>query len=674
MASVIWLLAPIIIIFNLIIPYFFRRSSDDYINPHFISCSYDSDNTIEFDSLILKSISEYLTYFFPPPDLVTKHIGDLPLGDKEVLKSNPTQNQSEIEYNTDIIHNLTNSKYEIIYDNTSSNVLIIKSHVSYNPLVSNIFLYDIPISNFIIHRKSDFNLNNSIIKFRWKTQFEGEIISSKVSANKKQFCVLYKVKKDTYTTHRFRVIHLSNGINNYSEMKEEIRKSDIIYNEKFKEYMNSSEELFSYSLNRKESYSDFAVKGNLMISSFDVGNDYIAYSLENRQSIYIRQDDSIYQINPNLTTYKLFYSYINSVRIINDENLFITYLVITEKGIFAKGNLIEINTTNNFSITNDTILLDYRLDQHKEKEENDSTYIYNMEFALMKLRKFFNEGIYSNNIGINEGKSLIFEFFYGSIVKTGTRTDDVEVIDDRDNKVELISSDSKGNNIVVKYINGDLIYYDKKDGLYSDGMQIGFKSIPKKYKKKNYEALAFTIEEINDEIFMLILSNNGVLLSLDFSMEKHIPFLQRMLGKYIYENMSCCIELIICAITVFRSQRNRTTTRRTPPTNNVINAQQNNQERGQANNASNHLNNVNMNNQERINEELLMRNQNQNNNSNQNNEQNPDNPSVNDNNNSNEQINNETSSQLIDESSPIIRNNNEGNIPTNPINESSEAH
>ena len=576
MASVIWLLALIIIIFNLIIPYFFRRSSDGYINPQFISCSYDSDNTIEFDSLILKSISEYLTYFFPSPDLITKHIGDLPLGDKEALKSNPISNQSEIEYNTDITQNLTNSKYEIIYDNTSSNVFIVKSHVSYNPLESTIFLYDIPISNFIIHRKSDFNLNNSIINFRWKSQFEGEIISTKVSASKRQFCVLYKVKKDTYTTHRFRVFHLSNGIDNQFEMKKNIQESDVLYNEKFKEYMNSTEELFSNSFNRKESYSDFPVRGNLMISSFDVGNDYIAYSLENRQSIYIRQDDSLYQINPNLTTHKLFYSYINSVKIINDENLFITYLIITAKGIFAKGSLIELNTKDNFSIINETLLLDYRLDQHKDNSESeDSTYIYNMEFALMKLRKFFKEGVYSNNIGISEGKALIFEFFYGSIVKAGITIDDVEIIDDRDNKVELISSDSKGNNVVVKYISGELVYYNKKDGVYSDGMQIGFKSIPKKYKKKNYEALAFTIEEINDEIFMLILSNNGVLLSLDFSKGKYIPFLQRMLGKYIYENMSCCIEIIISAIIILRSQRNRITTQRTSTTSNVNNAQHN---------------------------------------------------------------------------------------------------
>ena len=151
----------------------------------------------------------------------------------------------------------------------------------------------------------------------------------------------------------------------------------------------------------------------------------------------------------------------------------------------------------------------------------------------------------------------------------------MEIIDDRDNKVELISSDSKGNNVVVKYISGELVYYNKKDGVYSDGMQIGFKSIPKKYKKKNYEALAFTIEEINDEIFMLILSNNGVLLSLDFSKGKYIPFLQRMLGKYIYENMSCCIEIIISAIIILRSQRNRITTQRTSTTSNVNNAQHN---------------------------------------------------------------------------------------------------
>ena len=106
-------------------------------------------------------------------------------------------------------------------------------------------------------------------------------------------------------------------------------------------------------------------------------------------------------------------------------------------------------------------------------------------------------------------------------------------------------------------------------------MQKRYKTKQKKYKKKNYGALAFTIEEINDEIFMLILSNNGVLLSLDFSKGKYIPFLQRMLGKYIYENMSCCIEIIISAIIILRSQRNRITTQRTSTTSNVNNAQHN---------------------------------------------------------------------------------------------------
>ena len=106
-----WILISMVLLCNVIIPYFFQGSSDHYINPKFIASSYDSDETIEFDSLILKSLSQYLTYFFPSPNIITKHVGDLPLGRKK--EETVIDDISMMNYTSNITENRTNSKYEI---------------------------------------------------------------------------------------------------------------------------------------------------------------------------------------------------------------------------------------------------------------------------------------------------------------------------------------------------------------------------------------------------------------------------------------------------------------------------------------------------------------------------------------------------------------------------------
>ena len=57
---------------------------------------------------------------------------------------------------------------------------------------------------------------------------------------------------------------------------------------------------------------------------------------------------------------------------------------------------------------------------------------------------------------------MIFEYFFGSLVKVkGT---EIIVIDDKDSKVDSVSSDKENLNIVVKYENGELMYYKINDG------------------------------------------------------------------------------------------------------------------------------------------------------------------------------------------------------------------
>ncbi len=54
--------------------------NSNFLYPKFISSSFDPEAKFEFDSLILKSISEYFSNFLPKLSIISKHVGDIPNG------------------------------------------------------------------------------------------------------------------------------------------------------------------------------------------------------------------------------------------------------------------------------------------------------------------------------------------------------------------------------------------------------------------------------------------------------------------------------------------------------------------------------------------------------------------------------------------------------------------
>ena len=162
---------------------------------------------------------------------------------------------------------------------------------------------------------------------------------------------------------------------------------------------------------------------------------------------------------------------------------------------------------------------------------------------------------------------MIFEYFFGSLVKVkGT---EIIVIDDKDSKVDSVSSDKENLNIVVKYENGELMYYKINDG-ETEEMKISFNGIPKKYKKNNNAALTYMIENIDNRIIMIVLVDNGVILSLDFSDGKSIGFIRSIIGSFLCDNFLFLFQLVLGIVTVFKKFQAR---RRN--TNNVIDHQNN---------------------------------------------------------------------------------------------------
>lgn len=589
-----WVLISMVLICNVVIPYFFPGSSDHYINPKFIASSYDSDETIEFDSLILKSLSQYLTYFFPSPNIITKHVGDLPVGKKK--EENEIDDVSMMNYTSNITENRTNSKYEMIMN--EDNVLIFKFHIDYLPFVtSEISLYQIPKDNFMIKTKSEFDISKSFIRFKWKSQFNGKIISYKTSANKKNILVYYSITSNNVITYRFRLFNIDNNEKLTSDL---IEHNDKLFNEKYNEYMNTTSlEQFTFDM-ITETFDDIHIEGNLPLNSFDSDDNLIIYSYTNSDMFHIlHKNETLWTISSikAITYENVFYNYINSIKIINSDKVFFTYISITNKGIFANGDSIMLSTQEKKT------LLSYRLD-NGSTEDSEKTFIFNVEYAKEKLKKFFREGIFSNNISDREDIDVIFEYFFGSLVKL--KGNEIEVIDDKDSKVEMISSDNENKNLIVKYEGGELLYYQIKNG-EGEALKIGFNSIPKKYKKNNNVALSFMMENIDGRIITIVLVDNGVMLSLDFSDGKSFGLIKSIVGSFIYDNFLMIFQCIMGVITVFKKLRGRSRNN-----NNVVEHLDNNvninpnnpplQNNGQPINQQNNDNNINVQQQPEINE------------------------------------------------------------------------
>ena len=74
------------------------------IIPKFIASSYDKNATIDFDSMMLKSLNKLISKYFSEPTLISKHVGDLPTGNLTLLSRKSKEKVTN--------HFTTNSNYK----------------------------------------------------------------------------------------------------------------------------------------------------------------------------------------------------------------------------------------------------------------------------------------------------------------------------------------------------------------------------------------------------------------------------------------------------------------------------------------------------------------------------------------------------------------------------------
>ena len=519
-------------------------------SPKYISSSFDDKLKIKFKSKVLQSISPYLYKLFPSSlSLITSHIGDIPIGSTPMNE----QLRKEKEYNisllnkSDIGQNKYNSEYEIFLDENKTNIYILKFHINYNYLkdYSLISLYTIPIDNFIITKREEYDLNKSAIIKLWEKKFQGIIKKYSISQDKKYLGILMNTayKNKNYIKSVIKYIEIFN-----------ISNIDEIY-----------------------------IEGNIPLINLDIAKDIIAISRKGKEFVDILiknktskiwEEYDINELNNSFTENEeigndnskiIYYNRINSFKILdnNETNLSLLelYISINNKGIYANEILIEFDKINFTS--SESFLLSVRLDQDMEDNPDDKTisYIYDIKSSLSQLREtYFHNSIYSKN-NLKSSNILNFEFFHRTIVSLNLTSFEIEKVSTLSSGIKTIQSDEKTNNLIVMDNKGKIYYFYRRylNEEYSDYKIIALDNIPSKFKNSNI--LASYIETFEKEkTRLLLLMDISVIISLDF--RKIIKRMNRglvsiLISDYFYTIFMAFFNLMIMIIVIKRRNKKK---------------------------------------------------------------------------------------------------------------------
>jgi len=530
--------------------YIWRFDSNvEEFSPKYISSSFDDKLNIKFKSKVLQSISPYLYKLFPSSlSLITSHTGDIPIGSTPMNE----QLKKEKEYNisllnkSDIGNYKFNSEYEMFLDENKQNIFIIKFHISYNYLndYSIISLYTIPIDNFIISKRDEYDLNKSSINQLWKKKFQGVIKKYSVSQDKKYLAVLL----DTIYKDKNKIISVIKYIEIFN-----ISKTEEIYIEGNLRISNIdvAKDIIVISRKGKE-YADILIKNK----TSEIWEEYDIHDYKNNNTLLDEDDNDNNKI--------VYYNRINSFKILEsnetDLSLLELYISINNKGIYANKVLIDFNKVNFTS--NEKILLSIRLDKDLDDIIDDTvSYIYDIKSSISQLKdNYFHNSIFSqNNLRVN--KLLTFEFFHRTIVSLNITSFELERIATLSSGIKSIQSDETTNNLIAIDDKGDMYYFYRRNSLegYSDYKIITLDNIPPKFK--NSQILASYIETFNKEKTRLILlMDNSVIISLDF--KKIIKKMNRGLitvifSDYFYTIFMAVFNLLIIIIVLQKRKKRK---------------------------------------------------------------------------------------------------------------------
>ena len=530
------------------------------ILPKFISASYKNNLTLEFNSIGLTSIYNFISIILDKPSEINLLVGDIPLYDKRknetyIQKYNYNDEQTLIkniikEYNFSKIPMSNNNEYHLFPNSnkTKMNVMSFsledkkdKTNTDINicfTKLSTISLYEIPIDNFIIDFQNEYKLEHSFFKLKWKLNIPGIIIKYVFSPEYNYLALVYK--------------QIRNGI-------------EVLYKIVYIDINNNNDNL-------NLSYEVIDIPGNTKIMALAVEKDLIIYSRKidkYKLNILYKKEGIWNRFSENEIKYELERYFIisdlkfikpnkNNIDNVNNLFLFVKGIVSDVNGIrmFMKIitidlNIIFNNTDNNgieknnntkfFSNSTDILNSFLELYYFEAKDfnlyENFTYDMNNLEIGKLHKRfkklnkpiifnKYIQKGENSNFLHFQFLSNITLETFYmnnsyfSSFPKINLNPD--EYITKKNNE-ELIKI-CGDNYYVVEDKNNILSFFtlnitnndDPSNGLFFDNpRRISFISLPKNFKfNKIYD---YYFDKFNEKIILFLLIDEGLIVSLDFT-------------------------------------------------------------------------------------------------------------------------------------------------------------
>ena len=532
------------------------------ILPKFISASYKKNLTLEFNSVTLTSIYNFVSIFLEKPSEINLLVGDIPLYNKRKNESyltnyNYNEEQNLIkniikEYNYTNIPMSNNNEYHLFPNGNKTKLNVIsfsledkndKTNTDINicfTKLSVISLYEIPIDNFLIDFQNEYKLDSAFFKLNWKLNIPGIIIKNVFSTEYNYLALVYKqIKNGIEVIYKIVYIDINNSTDNQNIaydtidipgntkiMALAVEKNLIIYSRKIDKYK------INILFKKENKWIDFSKKE----IKYELERYFIISDLK-----FIKPNENNYDNENNLFLFvKGIVSDINGIR------MFMKIITIDLISLYNIKDINDIdkNNTNETKIfINSTDILNSFLELYyfEAKDFNlyEKNFTYDMNnLEISKLHKRFkklNEPIIFNKYIQNEKNSNFLHFQFLSNITLETfymnstyfsnfpkiNLNPEEYITKKNNK-EL--NKICGNNYYVIEDKDNILSFftlnetndDPSNGLFFDNpRRISFISLPKNFKfTKIYD---YYFDKFNDKLILILLINDGLIVSLDFT-------------------------------------------------------------------------------------------------------------------------------------------------------------
>ena len=531
------------------------------ILPKFISASYKNNLTLEFNSVGLTSIYNFIRIFLDKPSEINLLVGDIPLLDKrknESLIQRYNYNEEQIlikniikEYNYSNIPMSNSNEYHLFPNNnkTKLNVIVFsledkkdKTNTDINicfTKLSTIALYEIPINNFIIDFQNEYKLEYAFFKLKWKLNIPG-IIVKYVFSNEYDYLVLvYKqIKNGIEILYKIVYLDIINSNNNddlfydvidipgnIKIMSLAVEKNLIIYTRKIDKYklnilykkenewIKFSEKEIKFELERYFIISDLKfIKpnknnteniNNLFLFVKGIASDINGIRMF--MKIITIDLNSLNDINNNDINNNIFNNskiFINSTDILNSF-LELYYFEAKDFNLYENFtydmNNLEIDKLHKrFKKLNEPIIFN----KYIQKEEN-SNFLHFQFLSNITLETFYMNNSYFSffpKINLNPEEYITKKNNEELIKICG---DNYYVVEDKHNILSFFTLNITNND-------------DPSNGLFFDNpRRISFISLPKNFKfSKIYD---YYFDKFNGKLILILLIDDGLIVSLDFS-------------------------------------------------------------------------------------------------------------------------------------------------------------